>query len=75
MKMIELLGEFDEKEYLDRSGRPFRQFSEFLKEAQDAGWVRLIRQDKGFLVTTAAELSKAACNGTKGSTPKLLNQI
>jgi uncharacterized LabA/DUF88 family protein len=59
-KMIELLGEFDEKMYRDRKNRPFKKFSEFLKEAQAQGWIRLIQQDNDLLVTTAAERSRSA---------------
>ena len=59
-EMIRLLGEFDEKTYRSRRGRPFRQFTEFLKEAQSQGWVRLIRQDGVILVTTASDRSQAA---------------
>lgn len=59
-KMTELLQEFDEKKYRSRRGRPFRQFSEFLREAQSEGWVRLIRQDGAILVTTPLDQPQVA---------------
>jgi hypothetical protein len=59
-KMVDLLGEFDEKDYRDRKNRPFRRFTDFLREAQSQGRVRLIRQGKGVLVTTISDSSQAA---------------
>lgn len=59
-KMRELLPGFDEKEYQDRKNRPFKQFSEFLKEAQSQDRIRLIRQGSDILVTTVSERTRAA---------------
>jgi hypothetical protein len=59
-KMINLLGEFDETHYRDRRNRPFRRFSDFLREAQSQGFICLIRQDNDLLVSTVAEYSQAA---------------
>jgi uncharacterized LabA/DUF88 family protein len=63
-KMIELLNKFDEKKYQDHKNCPFRRFSEFLKEAQYQGWIRVIRQDDATLVTTVAERSHPASVGS-----------
>ena len=59
-EMMEQPGGFDEGKYRSRRGRPFRSFTEFLKEAQSEGWVRLIRQDGALLVTTVSDRSQAA---------------
>ncbi len=59
-KMIDLLGEFDEMKYRDRRGRQFLKFTEFLEEAEFAGWIRLIQRDGDTLVTTTADRSQAA---------------
>jgi len=59
-KMIELLGEFDEMRYRDRRGHQFLKFTEFLEEAESAGWIRLIQRDGDTLVTTVADRSQAA---------------
>jgi hypothetical protein len=59
-KMINLLDEFDETRYRDRRNRPFKKFSEFLREAQSQGFVCLTRQDNDILVSRVAEYSQAA---------------
>jgi hypothetical protein len=59
-KMINLLDEFDETRYRDRRSRPFKKFSEFLREAQSQGFICLTRQDNDILVSTVAEYSQAA---------------
>ncbi len=58
--MMELPGGFDEKKHRSRRGRPFRNFTEFLKEAQSEGWIRLIYQDGDILVTTVSDCAQAA---------------
>lgn len=58
--MIKSLGEFDEKQYRDRKNRPFKKFTEFLKEAEVRGHVHLVRQGNSFLVTTTSEKAQAA---------------
>lgn len=59
-KMIESLDEFDEMKYRDRRGRQFLKFTEFLEEAESAGWIHLIQRDGDTLVTTVADRSQAA---------------
>jgi hypothetical protein len=58
--LIETLGQFDEKQYRDRKNRPFKKFTEFLKEAEARGHIHLVRQGNGFLVTTVSEQARAA---------------
>lgn len=60
-KMIEMLGEFDEKRYRSRMGHQLEKLTDFLEEAEAAGWVYLIRQeDDDMLVTTTSAHSQAA---------------
>ena len=42
--MVELMGNFDEKNYTDSKGRNFAKFKDFVQEAQRRGTVRLLRR-------------------------------
>lgn len=39
--MMEILGGFDEKEYVDAEGRPFSKFKDFVRDAERRGLVRI----------------------------------
>ncbi len=50
-QMSELLGGFDESQYMDGNGRPFQKFKDFIMEARRRGMVQVIPRGSGMEVT------------------------
>lgn len=59
-RMIALLNGFDEKVFCNRRGHPFTRFSDFLRQAEELQWVRLIKDGNKTLVTTERQRKAAA---------------